>query len=79
MSLSGRPHGSSSSPLIAAFDPLGNQTRGAHETGVYSTTGPTETVRYLQGLINYTDTKAKCRHLKKIYPVKRLRGRCISV
>jgi hypothetical protein len=29
------------------------------------------------GLINYIDTKAKCRHLNKI-PVKGLRGRCLS-
>ncbi len=29
------------------------------------------------GLINYADTKAKCRHLKK-WPAKELRGRCLS-
>ncbi len=30
------------------------------------------------GLINYTDTKSKCRHLKKLH-VKGLCGRCLSV
>ncbi len=30
------------------------------------------------GLIHYIDTKAKCRHLKKL-PVKGLCGRCLSV
>jgi hypothetical protein len=33
--------------------------------------------RYMHGLINYTDTKAKCRH--KNGPVKGLCGRCLSV
>ncbi len=34
---------------------------------------------FVQGLINYTDTKAKCRHLKKSRPVKGLRGGCFFI
>ncbi len=33
--------------------------------------------RWEHGLINYIDTKAKCRHLK-YGPVQELRGRCLS-
>jgi hypothetical protein len=37
------------------------------------------TIEHLtHGLINYKDTKTKCRHLKKFIPVKGLCGRYLS-
>ncbi len=33
---------------------------------------------YSHGLVNYTDTKMKCRHLKKKCPIKGLCDRCFS-